>query len=245
MRDTTLAVKESVQMKHMVMLQSCSSQAQLQSKWVRRGGIVTSRHNTVWLLQLTGSEAPISNCDGPSHPSKHAENKEGIIFDFQEYNFCFSYLYYEDTTDLKKNALCCCRPGNCWNSYAIQILCIARAFSPMPSSWYCCHVTVHDYQHWTTIYQYWCYCVFCTHIQQSCALQCWNFCHLQSSVLWSLMEGYVMWWKEDNPMELNLNPPLVSIPHVSICHGRVRPCTSPSPNVTQEPHSRMFEQASN
>ena len=54
-----------------------------------------------------------------------------------------------------------------------------------------------------------------------------------------------MWWKEDNPMELNLNPPLVSIPHVSICHGRVRPCTSPSPNVTQEPHSRMFEQASN
>jgi len=69
---------------------------------VRRGGIVTSRHNTVWLLQLTGSEAPISNCDGPSHPSKHAENKEGTIFDFQEYNFCFSYLYYEDTRDLKK-----------------------------------------------------------------------------------------------------------------------------------------------
>ena len=27
-----------------------------------------------------------------------------------------------------------------------------------------------------------------------------------------------------------------------IYHSRVRPCTSPSPNVTQESHSRMFEQ---
>ena len=39
-------------------------------------------------------------------------------------------------------------------------------------------------------------------IQEIWAPQCWSFCHLQSSLLWWLMEGYVM--------KREKNPPLVS-----------------------------------
>ena len=59
-------------------------------------------------------------------------------------------------------------------------------------------------QHYLCTWSWYCACFT---IQQWWVQQCWSSCHLQESLLWSLMEHYVM--KRGNP------PPLVSTVEVS------------------------------
>lgn len=109
----------------------------------------------------------------------------------------------------------------------------------MPSSWYCCHVTVHAYipaldDHISVLMLL---CVLYTHTVIMCSAVL-KFLSL-TIIRIVIIDGglcHVVGRRQSNGTESE------STTGECIYHSRVRPCTSPSPNVTQESHSRMFEQ---